>query len=256
MKPAELTTSDQVPIAVAETVDTATGSTPCTATGSDTDTPSMTPPDSTPDTTATERPTDPLRPMPAPHKVGWFKKKIHRIESRLSKLSTKNNFWHRFFSWIFLPLAYRSGIKFRHVTGDSFSVVLPFRRFNKNWYSAMAGASLLANSEVAGGMFVFGKCGGDYTVVCKHLDYKFLRPCYGPAIYNIAPQGDIEPKVKAGGEFNVTLDLSIVQAVHKKDTAEPRVGKAVITFHVTPKTQARARWHRRLQRLAGKAKKG
>jgi len=50
-------------------------------------------------------------------------------------------------------------------------------------------------------MFVFGKCGGDYTVVCKHLDYKFLRPCYGPAIYNIEPREELDPLVKGGGEI-------------------------------------------------------
>ena len=200
-------------------------------------------------------PTKPLRAAPQAPKVGWVKRLIHRAEARISRLSTKNNFWHRICSWVFLPLAYRSGIRFKHVAKDSFSVVLPFRRFNKNWYSAMAGASLLGNSEVAGGMFVFGKCGGDYTVVCKHLDYKFLRPCYGPAIYNIETSEDIDALVKDGGEFNITLDMTVVQAVHKKDKAEPRVGKAIVTFHVTPKAQARARWHRRLQRLHGKAKK-
>ncbi len=230
MKPAELTATDTAGI-------TATG----TAEG---------------DTAAVAvAPSTPIRAVPQPPKVGWFKQKIHNMEARISRLSTKNNFWHRVCSWVFLPLAFRSGIKFKHVAKDSFSVVLPFRRFNKNWYSAMAGASLLANSEVAGGMFVFGKCGGDYTVVCKHLDYKFLRPCYGPAIYNIEPREDLDPLVNDGGEFNITLDMSVVQAVHKKDKAERRVGKATITFHVTPKAQARERWHRRLQRLAGKAEK-
>ncbi len=197
----------------------------------------------------------PLRARHEEPKVGWFKRRILNMEARISRLSTKNNFWHRVCSWIFLPLAFRSGVKFKHVAKDSFSVILPFRRFNKNWYSAMAGASLLGNSEVAGGMFVFTKCGGDYTVVCKHLDYKFLRPCYGPAIYNIEPREDLEALVKDGGEFNITLDMTVKQAVHKKDKAEPRVGKAVITFHVTPKAQARARWQRRLQRLHAKAEK-
>jgi len=203
----------------------------------------------------TEPVRQPIRAVPQPPKAGWWKRRWHNMEARISRLSTKNNFWHRVCSWVFLPLAYRSGIKFKHVAKDSFSVVLPFRRFNKNWYSAMAGASLLGNAEVAGGMFVFGRCGGDYTVVCKHLDYKFLRPCYGPAIYNIDPREDLENLVKEGGEFNLTLDMSVVQAVHKKDKAEPRVGKAVITFHVTPKAHARAKWHRRLQRLHAKAEK-
>ena len=60
-------------------------------------------------------------------------------------------------------------------------------------------------------MYVFGICGGDYTVVCKHLEYKFLRPCFGPAEYRIKPKDDIHALVEAGGEFNITLDLDIVQ---------------------------------------------
>ena len=212
-------------------------------------------PDSEAQTPAAVPQRKPIRAIPEPPKVGWWKRKMHRMEARISRLSTKNNFWHRVCSWVFLPLAFRSGIKFKHVAKDSFSVVLPFRRFNKNWYSAMAGASLLANSEVAGGMFVFGKCGGDYTVVCKHLDYKFLRPCYGPAIYNIEPREDLEAMVTEGGEFNITLDMIVNQAVHKKDRAEPRVGRVEITFHVTPKAQARAKWQRRLQRLHARAQK-
>ena len=68
----------------------------------------------------------------------------------------------------------------KQINTDTFSAVLPFRRFNRNWYRAMAGGALLANSEIAGGMYVFGVCGGDYTVVCKNLNYTFLRPCLGP----------------------------------------------------------------------------
>jgi hypothetical protein len=106
----------------------------------------------------------------------------------------------------------------------------------------MAGAALLANSEVAGGMYVFGVCGGDYTVVCKNLEYKFLRPCFGPAVYRICPREDLETLVKTGQEFNATLDLDIVQQIGRigKLGAAPgkerRVGKCTATFHVTPKT--------------------
>ena len=39
----------------------------------------------------------------------------------------------------------------------------------------MAGAALLGNTEIAGGNYVFKVCGGDYTVVCKNLEYRFLR---------------------------------------------------------------------------------
>ena len=134
-----------------------------------------------------------------------------RMEAFVSRLSSKNNFWHRVTSLIWLPYAFRSGIKMRRKDERTFSATLPFTRFNKNWYNAMAGAALLGNTEIAGGMYVFGVCGGDYTVVCKHLEYKFLRPCFGPAEYRIKPKADINDLVAEGGEFNITIDMDVVQ---------------------------------------------
>ena len=159
-----------------------------------------------------------------------------RLDAFVSRLSTRNNFWHRVCSLIWLPYAFKSGIRMRRLDRETFAAVLPFRRFNRNWYNAMAGAALLANSEVAGGMYVFGVCGGDYTVVCKELGYKFLRPCFGPALYRITPREDIGALARSGLEFNVTLDLDIVQQIARRTDKERRVGKCVATFHVTPKT--------------------
>jgi outer membrane receptor protein involved in Fe transport len=41
-------------------------------------------------------------------------------------------------------------------------------------------------------MYVFATCGGDYTVVCKNLNYTFLRPCLGPAVYRMTPRENIK----------------------------------------------------------------
>src|SRR5262249_8132528 len=123
----------------------------------------------------------------------------------------------------------------------TFSAVLPFNRFNRNWYRAMAGAALLGNSEIAGGMYVFGVCGADYMVVCKHLEYKFLRPCFGPAVYKMKPREDMHALLVGGGEFNVTLDLDILQQVSKTGERDRRVGKCVVVFHVTPKEHHKAK---------------
>jgi len=158
-----------------------------------------------------------------------------RIEAFLSRLSVKNNFWHRLSSMIWLPYAFRSGIKIKRLDEQTFTAVLPFRRFNRNWYNAMAGAALLGNSEIAGGMYVFGICGGDYFVVCKHMEYRFLRPCFGPALYKIRPHDDVEQLVAQGGEFNVTLTLDIVQDIRKPGERHKRVGRCTATFHATPK---------------------
>lgn len=168
-----------------------------------------------------------------------------RVEAWVSRLSSRNNFWHRVCSMFWLPYAFRSGIRMKRVDSSTFTAVLPFRKFNRNWYNAMAGAALLGNSEIAGGMYVFGICGGDYTVVCKHLEYKFLRPCFGPAIYRINPREPIEPLLESKEEFNITLDLEIVQSIPPRGTKpagrERRVGRCTVTFHVTPKSQHKAR---------------
>jgi acyl-coenzyme A thioesterase PaaI-like protein len=160
-----------------------------------------------------------------------------RVEAFVSRLSVRDNFWHSICSLIWLPLAFFSGIRMKQFDAHSFAAVLPFRRFNRNWYRAMAGGALLANSEIAGGMYVFGVCGGDYAVVCKHLEYKFLRPCLGPAVYRMTPRENIRALMQAGGEFNITLDLEVQQQGFRPNERDRRVGQAVATFHVTPKAQ-------------------
>lgn len=146
---------------------------------------------------------------------------MERAEAFVSRLSSRNNFWHRVTSLIWLPYAFRSGIRMKRKDETTFAATLPFTRYNKNWYNAMAGAALLGNSEIAGGMYVFGFCGGDYTVVCKHLEYKFLRPCFGPAEYRITPKDDIEKLIADGGEFNIVIQMDVVQ------TLPTMVGKKV-----------------------------
>jgi hypothetical protein len=182
---------------------------------------------------------------------------IDRVEAFIARLSTKNHFWHRVCSLIWLPYAFKSGIRMKKVDETTFTAVLPFKRFNRNWYNAMAGASLLANSEIAGGMYIFGITGGKYTLVCKKLEYEFLRPCFGPAVYRIAPREDLHALIATGREFNITLDLVVMQQalvpetvakLKKKDSLlarmaakERRVGVCTATFHLTPALHQKAK---------------
>ena len=183
----------------------------------------------------------------------------------------RDNFWNSVCSLIWLPLAFFSGIRLKALStatkafdtaADAASdavtsardrvaasriaaaAVLPFRRFNRNWYRAMAGGALLANSEIAGGMYVFGIVGGDYTVVCKHLEYRFLRPCFGPAVYRMTPREDVYNLVEAGGEFNVTVDMEIQQQASRLGEKDKRVGQCIATFHVTPKVHHKTKRQR------------
>jgi hypothetical protein len=184
-----------------------------------------------------------------------------QVEAFVSRLSVRDNFWHSICSLIWLPLAFFSGIRLKmvntatkafdsaaqgaedavHSAKLTAAAVLPFRRFNRNWYRAMAGGALLANSEIAGGMYVFGIVGGDYTVVCKHLEYRFLRPCLGPAVYRMNPRENVHELVSAGGEFNVTVDMDVLQQASRLGEKDKRVGQCVATFHVTPKVQHKVR---------------
>ena len=182
---------------------------------------------------AKRRERGPAKPTAADRLRRWYDK----VEAFVSSLSVRDTFWHRVCSLIWLPYAFFSGIRLKEIEENVYAAILPFTRFNRNWYRAMAGGALLANSEIAGGMYVFGMCGADYTVVCKHLEYKFLRPCLGPAIYKMTPREDIRALVKAGGEFNITLELDVLQQVAKLGEKDRRVGRCVATFHVTPKIQ-------------------
>jgi hypothetical protein len=172
---------------------------------------------------------------------------FERIERYISRLSTRNNFWHKVCSLIWLPYAFRSGITMKRLDSKRFIAVLPFKRINRNWYNAMAGAALLGNSEVAAGMYLFSECGSDYTVVCKEMHYQFLRPCLGPAVYHVVNAEDVHNRVREGGEFNIALEMEIRQQLKKKGR-EKRVGRCFITFHCTPKDHDRTRARRSRER--------
>ena len=171
-----------------------------------------------------------------------------RAEAFISRLSTRNWFWQKVCSLIWLPFAFRSGITMRRVDSNRFTALLPFSRANRNWYNARAGAALLGNSEVAAGLFLFGKVGSDYFVVCKKMEYRFLRPCVGPALYDITAEQDIDELVKVGGEFNINLAINIHQQMGKK-RGDKRVGRCQIVFHCTPKSMAKARALRKSQKM-------
>ncbi|XVJ59269.1 MAG: hypothetical protein HEQ23_07655 [Tepidisphaera sp.] len=197
-------------------------------------------------------------------KLSW----MDRFEQWIARLSSTSNFWHRVCSMVWLPYAFRSGIRMRRLDDKTFAAELPFRRFNRNWYNAMAGAALLGNAEIAGGMYIFGITGGEWTIVCKELTYKFLRPCLGPALYKVVPNDQLQGLLDAGEEFNLTVEMDVIQQavlpkvvkntvgavvgkgdagdrkkalMEKMASKDRRVGRVVATFHVTPQTHQKAK---------------
>ena len=49
---------------------------------------------------------------------------MDRVDTYASKLSTRNNFWHRLASLFWLPYAFKSGIRMKRVDRKTFSAVL------------------------------------------------------------------------------------------------------------------------------------
>jgi len=170
----------------------------------------------------------PAPPVPSELR-GW-----PRFEAWVERLAHKYKFIRKITSRLYLPIAFHSGLTMKKLDPHTFTYVLPFRRFNRNFYDAMAGAALVANSEIAAGMYLFGELGGKWTVVCKHISYRFLRPCLGPAIYKVNSLDDVKAKLQAGLEFNIDLTLEILQQVSGR-RKHPRVGRCEVTFHCTPK---------------------
>ena len=188
---------------------------------------------------------DPGNPSVRAQTRGEPKTFYDKIEAFVSRLSMRDNFWNSICSMIWLPLAFFSGIRMKELDTSSIvaQAILPFRRFNRNWYRAMAGGALLANSEIAGGGYVFGICGADYTVVCKNLNYTFLRPCFGPAVYKMQPREPVAPHLATGREFNITIDMEISQQGFRGQQ-DRRVGRCEATFHVTPKIHHKTKANR------------
>lgn len=157
-----------------------------------------------------------------------------RFEAWVERLAHRYKFIRKITSRLYLPIAFHSGLTMKKLDPHTFTYVLPFRRFNRNFYDAMAGAALVANSEIAAGMYLFGELGGKWTVVCKNISYRFLRPCLGPAIYKVDPRHDVKALLNAGVEFNIDLTLEILQQVSGRKK-HPRVGRCEVTFHCAPK---------------------
>ena len=155
---------------------------------------------------------------------------------------------------IWLPYAFHSGVRLRRRDARTFTAVLPFKRVNRNWYNAMAGAALLGNSEVAAGMFVFAECKSDFTVVCREMSYRFLRPCLGPAIYEVADtenvRQEIRDRMRENVEFNLEMQLDVKQMLRKTKEKALRVGRCTIVFHCTPRDQAKAKFRSRRKNRA------
>lgn len=175
-----------------------------------------------------------------------------RFEAWIERLAHKYKFIRKITSRLYLPIAFHSGLTMKKLDASTFTYVLPFRRFNRNFYDAMAGAALVANSEIAAGMYLFGELGGKWTVVCKQISYRFLRPCLGPAIYKVSTLEDVKAKIQAGIEFNIDLTLEILQQVSGR-RRHPRVGRCEVTFHCAPKgPEGNRGLSRRRRRRAGK----
>jgi len=182
--------------------------------------------------------------LPPYPKAGWWTTNYRKLEEWLSIKCFNNNGWYKVLTTIYLPLAAKSGMKLGRWDGDVYETILPFKKFNKNWYNAMAGAAILANTEIAGGMAIFKEVGEKYLVVCKELNYKFRLPCQTMAIYRVKILDDLKELVRTKPEFNLRMEIDVMAEIKNK---RRKVGTSLVTFHITSKSFMAQRMHRKSQ---------
>ncbi|MDA7506049.1 hypothetical protein N9F44_00470 [Akkermansiaceae bacterium] len=187
--------------------------------------------------------------LPAYPPTNWWGRTYRKVEQRLSNLCFNNNFWYKVLTTIYLPLAAKSKMMLGKQVGDVYETTLPFKRFNKNWYDAMAGAALLANTEVAGGMAIFKQVGEKYTVVCKEMHYKFRLPCQTDAIYRVKVLDDVKKLMRIKPEFNVLMQIDVMAEIKNKMR---KIGSSTITFHVAAKSLMAQRIYKAKQKSLGR----
>lgn len=188
-----------------------------------------------------------LPPFPP---ANWWNRTYRKVEAKLSKLCFENDFWYKILTFKYLPLASKSGMPLGKWTtepdgGEVYEAILPFKKFNKNWYNAMAGAAILANTEIAGGMAIFKLVGEQYTVVCKELSYKFRLPCQSEATYRVKILDDIHTLMKTKPEFNLQMQIEVIAEMKNKMR---KIGTSTVTFHVAAKSLMAQRIYKQKQR--------
>ena len=98
---------------------------------------------------------------------------LDKVEAFVSRLSVRDNFWHRICSFLWLPFAFYSGIRMKKIDANSFAAVLPFNRFNRNWYRAMAGG---AGSSAVGALSLLGEA----SVTGSPVPFLSQAPVFSP----------------------------------------------------------------------------
>jgi hypothetical protein len=156
-----------------------------------------------------------------------------KLEARLNRLSMSNGLFQRLLGFFFMPFISRSGLRVNY-SPDNFYAYLPNKRFNLNWYGTMAGASILGNSELAAGSYLFMLTNGNYRMICKQLKFRFLLPSTDPVIFKaFIDHEELQKQLTKGGRFTIDMDIKLFRAVSKSETGK-RIGSGTISFHAWP----------------------
>jgi hypothetical protein len=155
------------------------------------------------------------------------------LEKRLNKLSMKHPLLNRLLSLFFMPFVFKSGLRI-NFDPDNYYAILPKRRINQNWYGTMGGGAILGNTELAAGSYLFLMTRGEYRMVCKSLDYRFLLPSTEAVMYKATCNlEELDEKVRQGGKFNIDMDIKVYRTAEGNKPGK-RIGGGLITFHVWP----------------------
>ena len=161
-----------------------------------------------PEAAFVNEPAAPGRPSQAP------RRSPSGSRASISKLSTAKNFWHRVCSFIWLPYAFRCGIRMQKLDARDLHRRAPLpslqpqlvqrdgrRRRSATPRSPAGSTSSIWRRRLHGRV--------------QAAELPLPAPCFGPAVYQVVPKGDVDALVAEGGEFNIEIQLNVYQQLKK-----------------------------------------
>ncbi|EGG92902.1 hypothetical protein IMCC1989_2248 [gamma proteobacterium IMCC1989] len=156
-----------------------------------------------------------------------------RLERALNKATIRSPFLRWLLSFVFLPLAWRFGMRINYSL-ENFFVEVPHKKLVRNTYGTVGGAALLANLELAAGSYLFMRTDGGHRMVCRNVTYRFMLPSSNGLHFKVEPMNeeDLEASIQSGKPFNTSLKVKVFSRGKQSGKPERCIGRGEVRFHL------------------------
>lgn len=155
-----------------------------------------------------------------------------RLERALNRATIRSPALRWLLSLIFLPLAWRFGMRINY-SDENFFVEVPHKKLVRNTYGTVGGAALLANLELAAGSYLFMRTDGGHRIVCRNVSYRFILPSKNGLHFKVEPiNEDLEASIQAGKPFNTSLKVNVFSRGKQAGKPGRCIGRGEVQFHL------------------------